>query len=47
MLVQTEEEDSVALAQRIFKKGNAQEVQVCTRAHDAAAVQNQPQLELA
>jgi outer membrane lipoprotein SlyB len=47
MLVQTEEEDSVALAQRIFKNGNAQEVQVCTRAHDPAAVQNQPQLELA
>jgi hypothetical protein len=45
MLVKTDEEDSVALVQRIFKKGNAREVQVCTRAHDSAVVQNKPQLE--
>jgi len=45
LLVQTDEEDTIALAQRIFKKGNAQEVQVCTRAHEPAPVQNEPQLE--
>jgi len=47
MLVQTAEEDNVTLVQSIFKKGNAEEVQVCTRAHDSASVQNKPQLELA
>jgi hypothetical protein len=45
MLVQTDEEDSVALVQRIFKTENAQEVQVCSRAHDSAVVQNNSQLE--
>lgn len=47
MLVKTEDEDNVAFVQRIFKKGNAREVQVCSRAHDSAAVQSKPQLELA